>query len=387
MRKVNHGSSDLSCADFAKEIAGFADKEILPLVSEMDRNAEIDSNLIGNLFSSKIMSIEIPLEYGGLGYSFAHTIAAIEEVSKVDPGIAVFVDVHNTLAVGAIKRWGTDSQKQRYLPQLANNVVGAFSLTERHAGSDAYSLSCEAHKQGNGYVISGSKHWATNAHEAGLIILLANVKDGDSSLLTAFIIEDPQKLTIHPSADKMGIRASSTCDLDLDHLFVPEENVLAGVGFGKRMVLELLTDGRVGIAAQMLGLSKGVFRMASDYAQERKQFGRVIASYQAVHFELARMATRIESAQSLMEKAIRLREEPDFLKYLKVACMAKLYASEVAEYTASKAIEIMGGEGYMKTSFVEKMYRDAKIGAIYEGTSNILLKTIAKLVLKTKISD
>jgi UPI00017B5489 related cluster len=387
MRIVSHSSVCVSCAEFAKEISDFSIQEILPLVSEMDKKAEIDIRLVKSLFLSKIMSIEIPIEYGGLGYSFAHTIAAIEEISKVDPGIAVFVDVHNTLVIGAINKWGTDLQKQLYLPKLATNVVGAFSLTEHHAGSDAYSLSCEARKHGDGYIISGKKHWTTNAREAGLFILLANVIEDSCSYLTAFIIDDPQSLKILPSADKMGIRASSTCDIEIDNLFVPQKNILGGVGSGKRIILELLTDGRVGIAAQMLGLARGVFHMANEYAQTRKQFGKVIANYQGIHFELARMATRIEATQGLLEKAIKLKSDGDFMKYFKIACMAKLYSSETAEYIASKGIEILGGEGYMKTSLLEKMYRDAKIGTIYEGTSNILLKTIAKLILKTKISD
>lgn len=237
MRIVSHSSVCVSCAEFAKEISDFSIQEILPLVSEMDKKAEIDIRLVKSLFRSKIMSIEIPIEYGGLGYSFTHTIAAIEEISKVDPGIAVFVDVHNTLVIGAINKWGTDLQKQLYLPKLATNVVGAFSLTEHHAGSDAYSLSCEARKHGDGYIISGKKHWTTNAREAGLFILLANVIEDSCSYLTAFIIDDTQSLKILPSADKMGIRASSTCDIEIDNLFVPKKNILGGVGSGKRIIL------------------------------------------------------------------------------------------------------------------------------------------------------
>lgn len=392
MRKVSHIKEPdalyPSLSEYAKVIEDYSNREISSLVSEMDSKAEIDKKLSESLFDSKIMSIEIPVEYGGLGYSFAHTITAIEEISKVDPGIAVFVDVHNTLVIGAINKWGTDQQKQRYLPKLANNVVGAFSLTEHHAGSDAYSLSCEARKHHDGYLITGKKHWTTNAREAGIFILMAHVL-GEDSLphLTAFIIDDTTNLRVLPPSDKMGIRASSTCDMELDHVFVPEENILGGVGFGKRIILELLTDGRIGIAAQMLGLAEGTLHFASKYAQERKQFGKVIANYQGIHFDLARMATRIEAIRSLLEKAVQLRADGDFMKYFKFACMIKLYASEGAEYVASKAIEILGGEGYMKTSPVEKMYRDAKIGAIYEGTSNILLKTIAKLILKTKITD
>lgn len=217
---------------------------------------------------------------------------------------------------------------------------------------------------------------------------MANVLGEDSiPHLTAFIIDDTTNLKVLAPSEKMGIRASSTCDMELDYVFVPEENILGGVGFGKRIILELLTDGRVGIAAQMLGLAQGAFHFASKYSQERKQFGKVIANYQGVHFELARMATRIEAIRGLLEKSVQLKANGDFMRYFKFACMAKLYSSEVAEYTVSKAIEILGGEGYMKTSPVEKMYRDAKIGAIYEGTSNILLKTIAKIILKTKISD
>ena len=395
MRKVSNipREGDVNCnlptlSEYAKSIAEFSNKEILPLVSEMDMKAEMDKSLVKSLFESKIMSIEIPVEYGGLGYSFAHTITAIEEISKVDPGVAVFVDVHNTLVIGAINKWGTNAQKQYYLPKLANNIVGAFSLTEHHAGSDAYSLSCEARKHHNGYLITGKKHWATNAREAGIFILMANVLGEDSiPHLTAFIIDDTTNLKVLAPSEKMGIRASSTCDMELDYVFVPEENILGGVGFGKRIILELLTDGRVGIAAQMLGLAQGAFHFASKYSQERKQFGKVIANYQGVHFELARMATRIEAIRGLLEKSVQLKANGDFMRYFKFACMAKLYSSEVAEYTVSKAIEILGGEGYMKTSPVEKMYRDAKIGAINEGTSNILLKTIAKIILKTKISD
>lgn len=374
--------------EFRNFIKKIANTEIKPLVSEMDERACINKDLVKSLFEAKVMAIEIPNKYGGLGLSFEHTILAIEEISKIDPAVSVFIDVHNTLVNSAICKWGSDEQKQTYLPQLAQNKVGAFSLTEEHAGSDAYSLSTSAVEHNEGYIINGAKHLTTNASEADIFIVFANVKaEGKKELLTAFIIDDLKDVEISTSVNKMGIRASSTCSINLNNVFVPKKNILGKEGSGKRIILEILTDGRVGIASQMLGLAEGALLASIKYAQKREQFGRPIATYQAVSFELAKMATQIESLRSMLDRVIDVRASNDFMEYFKLASMAKLYASEVAEYSSTKAVEIFGGEGYLKTSPVEKFYRDAKIGAIYEGTSNILLKTIAKLILKIKNID
>lgn len=373
---------------FINFIKKIANTEIKPLVSEMDESACINKDLVKSLFQAKIMGIEIPNKYGGLGLSFEHTILAIEEISKIDPAISVFIDVHNTLVNSAICKWGSDEQKQTYLPQLAQNKVGAFSLTERHAGSDAYSLSTSAVKHNEGYIINGSKHLITNASEADIFIVFANVKaEGKNERLTAFVIDDLKDVEISTPVNKMGIRASSTCSINLNNVFIPQKNILGKEGSGKRIVLEILTDGRIGIASQMLGLSEGALLASMKYAQKREQFGKPIATYQAVSFELARMATQIESLRAMLDRVINVRASDNFMEYFKLASMAKLHSSEVAEYVSTKAVEIFGGEGYLKTSPVEKFYRDAKIGAIYEGTSNILLKTIAKLILKVKNID
>jgi butyryl-CoA dehydrogenase/short/branched chain acyl-CoA dehydrogenase len=328
------------------------------------------------------MGIEIPIEYGGSGGTFFEAILAVEEISTIDPSVGVLVDVQNTLCVNAFLRWGTEEQKKIYLSRLATDTVGAYALSEAASGSDAFALQARAELHGDHYILNGQKLFITNAKEAGVFIIFATLDPSAGYKgITAFIVEkDFPGFSLGKKEDKLGIRASSTCELILEDCRVPVDNVLGEPGKGYKIAIETLNEGRIGIGAQMLGLAQGAWNCAAKYAQERQQFGKPIAEFQAVQFSLAEMATDIEAARLLVYNAARLKDLK--LSYIKEAAMAKYFASQVAERVASQAVEIYGGYGFVKDYPAEKFYRDAKIGKIYEGTSNMQLATIGKLVLK-----
>jgi butyryl-CoA dehydrogenase/short/branched chain acyl-CoA dehydrogenase len=347
----------------------------------MEEASLFDKGLIKEFFELGLMGIEIPEEYGGQGGSFFQCAIAIEELSAVDPSAGVIVDVQNTIVNNAILRWGTDAQKAKYLPKLAGDTVGSYALSEAGSGSDAFALATTATDSGDHYVLNGRKLWISNAAEAGLFVLFANADPSAGYRgITAFIVERGfAGFSVGKKEDKLGLRASSTCELIMDQCQVPKENVLGDMGKGYKVAIETLNEGRIGIGAQLTGLAQGALDHAIKYAKERKQFGRAIADFQAVQLDLARMAVEVEAARLLVYNAARLREAG--LPFVKEAAMAKYYASEIAEKVASKAIEVHGGVGVTKDYPVEKLYRDAKIGRIYEGTSNIQLLTIAKKLL------
>jgi alkylation response protein AidB-like acyl-CoA dehydrogenase len=369
---------------FRDNIRQFAEEKIRPLVKAMDERSMFDPGLIGQFFQLGIMGIEIPEQYDGVGGEFFESILAVEELSRVDASAGVIVDVQNTLVNNALLRWGNEEQKKRYLPQMATKFCGAYALSEAGSGSDAFALQTKAELNGSEYVLNGRKLWITNAKEASIFILFATVDPAAGYKgITAFIIEKGFKgFTVGKKEDKLGIRASSTCELILEDCRVPRENVLGEVGKGYKIAIETLNEGRIGIGAQMIGLACGAWEYAAKYAQERKQFGHPIADFQGIQFQLAQMATEIEAARLMVYNAARLKDAK--LTFVKEAAMAKLFSSQVAERVTSLAIEIYGGYGFTKDYPVEKYWRDAKIGKIYEGTSNMQLATIAKLVLDKK---
>ncbi len=366
---------------FHETVTSFARDEIGPHVREMDERGEFRASLIDQFFELGLMSIETPEQYGGQGGSFFQAVLAVEALSTVDPSAAVIVDVQNTLVNNALIRWGSEEQKQRYLPKLARDTVGAYALSEPGSGSDAFALATRAEDSGDHFEITGRKLWTTNAKEAGLFILFANVNpEAGYRGITAFLIEeDFPGITVGKKEDKLGIRASSTCELILERCRVPKQNVLGEGGKGYKVAIETLNEGRIGIGAQMVGLAHAALAHALSYAKERKQFGKPIAEFQGLQFELARMATEVEAARLLVYNAARLKDSGE--TFLNQAAMAKYYASEMAGRVTAKAVDVLGGVGYTKDYPVEKLYRDAKIGTIYEGTSNIQLQTIAKQML------
>jgi butyryl-CoA dehydrogenase/short/branched chain acyl-CoA dehydrogenase len=347
----------------------------------MDEQQQFAAGLVDRIFELGLMGIEIPEELGGAGGSFFDAVLAIEAISTVDPAVAVLVDVHNTLVVNALRRWGAEDQKKLWLPKLASGSVGAYALSEAGSGSDAFALQTQAEATPGGFRLSGRKLWISNAREAGLFIVFATVDRGAGYKgITAFLMEaGTPGLTVGRKEDKLGIRASSTCELILDGCEVGAECVLGESGKGYKIAIETLNEGRIGIGAQMLGLAEGAWGHAARYAKERKQFGKPIAEFQAVQFALAEMATEIEAARLMVYNAARLKDAGR--PYVKEAAMAKLFASGVAERVASQCVEIFGGNGYVRDYPAEKYYRDAKVGKIYEGTSNMQLMTIAKLIL------
>ena len=367
---------------FFSTVRQFAQDKIEPLVGQMDSDQQLAAGLLQQLFELGLMGIESPEAFGGAGGSFFDAVLAIEAISTVDPGVAVLVDVHNTLVINALRRWATDAQQQRWLPRLASDTVGAYALSEAGSGSDAFALQTRAELSDGGYRLSGRKLWISNAREAGLFIVFATVDPAAGYRgITAFLVEkDTPGFIVGRKEDKLGIRASSTCELILDGCFIPEENLLGERGKGYKIAIETLNEGRIGIAAQMLGLAEGAWNHAARYAGERRQFGKPIAEFQAVQFTLAEMATEIEAARLLVYNAARLKDAGK--PYVKEAAMAKLFASQVAERVASQCVEVFGGNGFVRDYPAEKYYRDAKIGKIYEGTSNMQLATIAKQVLK-----
>ena len=369
---------------FRSTVREFAQKSIGPLVRQMDEEQHFSADLLPQLFNLGLMGIEIPMEYNGSGGTFFEAILAVEEISAIDASVGVLVDVQNTLCVNAFLRWGTEQQKKTYLSRLATDTVGAYALSEAASGSDAFALQTRAELRGDHYILNGQKLWITNAKEADIFIIFATLDPAAGYKgITAFLVEkDSPGFSIGKKEDKLGIRASSTCELILEDCRVPAENVLGEPGKGYQIAIETLNEGRIGIGAQMLGLAQGAWNCAAKYAQERKQFGKPIAEFQAVQFSLAEMATDIEAARLLVYNAARLKDAK--LSYIREAAMAKYFASQVAERVASQAVEIYGGYGFVKDYPVEKYYRDAKIGKIYEGTSNMQLATIGKLVLSGK---
>ena len=366
---------------FRDNIRQFAEDKIRPLSKEMDEKGVFDHGLIDQFFQLGLMGIEIPEQYGGAGGKFFEAILAVEEFSRVDASAGVVVDVQNTLVANAFLRWANEEQKKRYLPRLATDTVGAYALSEAASGSDAFALQTKAELQGSDFVLNGRKLWITNGKEAGVFILFATVDPSKGYKgITAFLIEKNfPGFTVGKKEDKLGIRASSTCELILEDCRVPKENVLGEVGKGYRVAIETLNEGRIGIGAQMLGVARGAWECAVKYAQERKQFGKAISEFQAIQFQIAQMATEIEAVRLMVYNAARMKDAG--VDFVKEAAMTKLFASQVAERVTSLAIEIYGGYGFTKDYPVEKYWRDSKIGKIYEGTSNMQLATIAKLVL------
>jgi len=369
---------------FRDNIHQFADEKVRPLVREMDEKGVFDKDLLHQFFQLGLMGIEIPEQYGGGGGKFFEAILAVEEMSRVDASAGVVVDVQNTLVNNALLRWGSDEQKKRYLPRMAADTCGAYALSEAGSGSDAFALQTRATVKGSDYVLNGRKLWITNGKEAGLFVLFATVDPSAGYKgITAFLIEKEfPGFAVGKKEDKLGIRASSTCELLLEDCSVPKANVLGEVGKGYKIAIETLNEGRIGIAAQMAGVARGAWEYAAKYAQERKQFGKPISEYQGIQFQIAQMATEIEATRLMVYNAARLKDAG--LPFVKEAAMAKLFSSQVAERVTSLAIEIYGGYGFTKDYPVEKYWRDSKIGKIYEGTSNMQLATIAKLLMSSK---
>jgi alkylation response protein AidB-like acyl-CoA dehydrogenase len=365
---------------FRSSVRQFAEEQILPHVSQMDRDAKMNPDLVRQFFGLGLMGVGVPEAYGG-GGTFFMAVQAVEELSRVDASVGVLVDVQNTLVCKAVLRWGTEDQKRKYLPRLCRDTVGSYALSEAGSGSDAFALTTRATAQDGGFVLNGRKLWITNAGEADFFIIFANANpQAGYRGITAFLVErGTPGFTVGKKEDKLGIRASSTCELVLEECFVPAAQVLGDVGKGYKVSIETLNEGRIGIGAQMIGVAQGALEAAIHYAKERKQFGQTIASFQGAQFQIARMATELEAARLLVYNAARLCMAN--LPFTREAAMAKLFASEAAEMVCSQSLELFGGYGYTKEFPAEKFYRDAKIGKIYEGTSNMQLQTIAKLIL------
>jgi alkylation response protein AidB-like acyl-CoA dehydrogenase len=367
---------------FRASMREFAEGEIRKRVEPMEEQGQLDASLIKQCFELGLMGIETPEEFGGAGGSFFQAILAVEELSRVDASVGVFVDVQNTLVNNALLRWGTPEQKEKYLPQLASTKVGAYALSEAGSGSDAFAMQTRAVESDDHFVLNGRKLWITNGKEAEIFVLFANANpEAGYRGITAFIVEkDMGGFSVGKKENKLGIRASSTTELILEDCVVPKENVLGEVGKGYKTSIETLNEGRIGIGAQMIGIARGALESALAYTTERQQFGKSINEFQGVQFQLAEMATDLEAARLMVYNAARMKDAGQ--NFVKEAAMAKLYSSRAAERITSKAIELYGGYGYVKDYPVEKFWRDSKIGAIYEGTSNMQLQTIAKLIIK-----
>ena len=362
-------------------VRAFARERIAPTVRQMDTEASIPRSLVEALFDLGVMGIEVPEAYGGAGGRFFHSVLAVEELSRVDPSIGVLVDVQNTLVINALLRWGNDDVKRRYLPRLSADLVGAYALSEAGSGSDAFALTTRAREDGDAFVLSGRKLWITNGNEADLFITFATIDPAAGYRgITAFLVDrGTDGFSVGKKEDKLGIRASSTCELVFEDCRVPRANVLGESGKGYKVAIETLNEGRIGIGAQMIGLAKGALEHAIRYTKERKQFGKAIADFQGVQFQLARAAVELEAAKLTVYNAARLRDAGR--PFLTEAAICKILSSEVAESVSSLAVNLFGGNGFVKEYPVEKLFRDAKIGQIYEGTSNLQLQTIAKQIL------
>ncbi len=365
---------------FRASVSAYARERVAPAVSRMDHDAAMDAELIQGLFELGVMGVEVPAAYGGAEASFFTAILAVEAMAEVDPSVAVLIDVQNTLVNNALVRWCTEEQKARYLPRMSQQWVGSYALSEAGSGSDAFALATRAEQRGDSWVLNGRKLWITNGGESSLFIVLANVDPSKGYKgITAFLVErDTPGFSVGKKEDKLGIRASSTAELILEDCRVPASNVLGEVGKGYKIAIETLNEGRIGIGAQMVGLAQGAFDYAMKYMLERRQFGKPIADFQGLQFQYARAAMDIEAARLMVYNAARLKDAGQ--DFVKEAAMAKLFASEVAERVASHCVEFVGGVGFTKEYPLEKLYRDAKIGKIYEGTSNMQLGTIAKLL-------
>lgn len=366
---------------FRDAVREFAEGEVKPLVSKMDEEGQMDKNLIPKLFEMGLMGIESPEKYGGAGSTFFMACLAIEELGRVDGSVSVLVDVQNTLVTNAFLRWGNDQLKDKYLPKLAREWVGAYALSESTSGSDAFALKLRAEDKGDHWVLNGSKLWITNGNEANVYLVFANVNpELGYKGITAFVVERGFKgFSVGKKEDKVGIRASSTCELLFENCEVPKENVLGEIGKGYKIAIETLNEGRIGIGAQMVGIATGAYEAAKEYIKGREQFGRPIAQFQGVQFQLAEMRVQLEAARLMVYNAARLKDAGE--NFIQQAAMAKLYASRAAERICSMAIDLFGGNGFTREYPVEKFWRDSKIGQIYEGTSNMQLQTIAKLEL------
>ena len=366
---------------FYTTVQKFAQDSIAPVVRTMDDEQQFAPGLVQKLIELGLMGIEVPEALGGSGGSFFDAVLAIEAISTVDPAVAVLVDVHNTLVVNAVRRWAGEDQRVKLLGKLAAGTVGAYALSEAGSGSDAFALQTRAEKTEDGYRLNGRKLWISNAKEAGLFLVFATLDPAAGYRgITAFVVEKGTAgFTVGRKEDKMGIRASSTCELIFDNCVIPAANLLGAEGKGYKIAIETLNEGRIGIGAQMLGLAEGAWAHAAKYAKERRQFGKPIAEFQAVQFALAEMATEIEAAKLMVYNAARLKDAGK--SYVREAAMCKLFTSQVAEAVASRCVEIFGGNGFVREYPAEKYYRDAKVGKIYEGTSNMQLMTIGKLVL------
>ena len=367
---------------FRDAVASFAEEEVRPRVTAMEQAGKLDPELIAKYYELGLMGIEVPEQYGGAGGTLMMVTLAVEELSKVDASAAILADVQNTLVNYPITRYGSDELKQRLLPRLTGETVGAYALSEPGSGSDAFALETKAVQDGDGWVLTGRKLWITNGAEAQIYVVFANTNpEAGYRGITALIVErDTEGFAVGKKEDKLGIRASSTTELILDGVRVPAANVLGPVGQGYKVAIETLNEGRIGIGAQMIGVAQGALRSATDYIKERRQFGKAIADFQAVQFQVAQAATELEAARLMVYNAARLKDAGGDIA--REGAMAKLYSSQVAERVTSLCVELLGGYGYTKDYPVEKFWRDAKIGAIYEGTSNMQLNTIAKMVLK-----
>jgi alkylation response protein AidB-like acyl-CoA dehydrogenase len=367
---------------FRDAVAAFASDEVRPRVQAMERASKIDPELLPKYFALGLMGIEVPEQYGGAGGSLTMVAIAVEEISKIDASAAIVCDVQNTLVNYPISRYASDAQRAKYLPRLVGDTIGAYALSEPGSGSDAFGLTTRAEKRGGAYVLTGRKMWITNGAEAEIYVVFANANPSAGYKgITAFIVERGfAGFAVGKKEDKLGIRASSTTELILDGCEVPEENVLGPVGQGYKIAIETLNEGRIGIGAQMIGVAAGALDAALDYTRERKQFGKALSDFQAVQFQIAQAATELEAARLMVYNAARLKDSGADIA--REGAMAKLYSSQVCERVTSLCVELLGGYGYTKDYPVEKFYRDAKIGTIYEGTSNMQLQTIAKLLLR-----
>jgi alkylation response protein AidB-like acyl-CoA dehydrogenase len=368
---------------FRDAVAGFANDEVRPLVQRMERDGKLDPSLIEKFFAMGLMGIEVSEEFGGAAGSLAMVAIGVEEISKVDPAAAILMDVQNTLVNYPIRSYGSDHIRRTYLPRLTSRHVGAYALSESASGSDAFGMQTRAEKRGSCWILNGRKLWITNGAEAEIYVVFANANPSAGYKgITAFVVERGFKgFSVGKKEDKLGIRASSTTELILDDVEVPEDNVLGPVGQGYKIAIETLNEGRIGIGAQMIGVAGGALRAATEYVKERSQFGKKLSDFQAIQFQLAQARTELEAARLMVYNAARLKDAGEDIAM--EGAMAKLFSSQVAERVTSISLELFGGYGYTKDYPAEKFYRDAKIGAIYEGTSNMQLQTIAKALLKS----